>query len=168
LPNLLHQKMTQRSLTVFVIGCAVLLVSCVPNRPPPPQLSQVQVRELQTREFPNEGVIEGMKAVSNALQDEGYNIENANIQLGLIIANRTINLPIPIGYNLITPVARRWKITANVNEVQKKLRVRISILEQDLSSGGGVVYSQMVTDQTMYQRIFSKIDKSVFLQKNKL
>ncbi len=59
-------------------------------------------------------------------------------------------------------------MTATIAEVNKKLRVRISVIEQELNEAGGIIYSHPVGDPALYQALFSKIDKSVFLQKNKL
>ena len=157
---------------------APLLISCTTQeRKPPPQISQVQIREIQTREFPKETVINGMKAVSAALQDEGYSIQNANTELGLITANRIINdmdknsrdtQIFWLGHAKDYRASRTWKVTANVSIVHKKLRVRISFVEQEINESGGVLYSQQVIEAKPYQTVFSKIDKSVFLQKNKL
>lgn len=163
----------------IILACAgLVLASCVANkRPPAPQLSQVQVRTIQTREFPSETVLNGMKSVSAALQDEGYSIETANTDLGLITAIRIVddidsqNKSAQIfwkGTARDYRAARAWKVTANIASARDVLRVRISLVEQELNEAGGIMYSQPVTDLGPYQALFSKVDKSVFLQKNNL
>ena len=166
------------SFSIIIVLMAPFLAACVTQeRKPPPQISQLQARELQTREFAGEAVIAGMKAVSAALQDEGYSIENANTELGLITAIRIVDdmdktsrdtQIFWLGFAKDYRAARSWKVTANIAEVNKNLRVRISLVEQELNESGGIIYSQQVTDPAPYQALFSKIDKSVFLQKNKL
>jgi len=162
----------------FTFLVLLFLNACVTQeRKPPPQISQLQIRELQTRTFTGETAIAGMKSVSAALQDEGYSIESANTELGLITANRTVNdidtenrntQIFWLGFAKDYRAARSWKVTANVVTLDDKLRIRISLVEQELNETGGIIYSQPVVDPAPYQALFSKIDKSVFLQKNKL
>lgn len=166
------------SFVFFAVLVTAFLTSCVAEeREPPPQLSQLQVRQIQTREFSGETVIAGMKAVSAALQDEGYTIDTVNTVLGLITGNRTVSdidktsRDTQIfwrGFAKDFRAARSWKVTAIIAEVNKKLRVRISVIEQELNEAGGIIYSHPVGDPALYQALFSKIDKSVFLQKNRL
>lgn len=166
----------KQSITLAFFG--IFLTSCVATkRPPAPQLSQLQVRTMQTREFASETVLNGMKAVSAALQDEGYSIETANTDLGLITAVRVVDDPDTEsktaqifwkGTANDYRAARAWKVTANIAVARKLLNIRISLVEQELNETGGIIYSQPVTDLAPYQALFSKIDKSVFLQKNNL
>jgi len=170
------------SKTLFIAFLsALILVGCAAPkrepRPPSPELSQVQTRMLQTREFDDQKALNGMKAVSAALQDEGYTVETLNVDIGLITAKRVIddvdrelkNWQVAMfGFAKDYRAARSWTVTANIAEIGGKLRIRISLVEQELSETGGVMYSQQVTDKEPYQTLFSKIDKSVFLQRNKL
>lgn len=163
---------------VICVLAVISLVGCqTVQRPPAPQVSQVQIRELQTKEFEGKKALDGMKAVSAALQDEGYSIETANTELGLITAKRVIDDADTStrdaqvfwrGFAKDYRTARSWTVTANIAEIGEKLRIRISLVEQELSETGGVMYSQPVTEQEPYQALFSKVDKSVFLQRNKL
>ena len=166
------------SIIIFAVLAAPFLSSCLrQERTPPPQISQVQTSELQTREFPKGTAIAGMKAVSAALQDEGYSIETANTELGLITASRTVSdidtttRDTQIfwkGFAKDYRTARSWIVTANISEINEKLRIHISLVEQELSETGGIMYSYPVVDPALYQALFSKVDKSVFLQRNKL
>ena len=72
------------------------------------------------------------------------------------------------GVALNYQTARQVDATANVNTINGKLRVRISLVSKALSNSGGVISSEPVTDPEIYQNLFSKVDKSVFLSKNKL
>ena len=170
------------SKTLFIVFLsAFILASCAAPkrepRPPSPELSQVQTRMLQTREFDGQKALNGMKAVSASLQDEGYTVETLNVNIGLITAKRVIDdvdrelknwQTAMWGFAKDYRAARAWKVTANIAEIGDKLRIRISLVEQELSETGGIMYSQQVTDKEPYQVLFSKIDKSVFLQRNKL
>ena len=169
---------SSRSRLFIAFLSAFILAGCyAPARKASPQVSQVQIREVQTKDFDGERALDGMKAVLAALQDEGYSIETSNTDLGLITASRVIHdidtksrnsQAFWYGIAKDYRAARSWTVTANVAEIGDKLRIRISLVEQELSETGGVMYSQQVTDKEPYQALFSKIDKSVFLQRNKL
>jgi len=172
------RRVSNTTAIALSVAAIILLSGCVQQvRKQPPQLSQLQVRELQTKFFPQETVVARMKAVSAALQDEGYSIDSANTELGLITGNRTINdldettrnaQVFWMGFAKDYRAARSWTATANIARIDDKLRVRISLVEKELNEAGGIIYSQPVIEQAPYQALFSKIDKSVFLQKNKL
>lgn len=72
-----------------------MLASCtIINRPPttPPPKTQLQIREYQTREFDTNDVKLVMKAMLNVLQDDGFVVKNAVMDLGLITATKEIDL----------------------------------------------------------------------------
>lgn len=165
--------------SLLILLLPFVFTACVTaTRPPPTQLSQVQTRQLQTRQYQNITVLDAMKAVSAVLQDEGYTIDSSNTELGLITGSREISdvdtgtrdaQLFWVGIAKDYRSARKWKATTNIQEIGKNvIRIRISLLEQELNEGGGVIYSQPVVEGKIYQTIFSKMDKSVFLQKNKL
>lgn len=73
---------------VGIVGCTFV------SQPPPvqPQKSQLQIREFQTREFDTNDVKLIMKAVLNVLQDDGFVVKNAVVDLGLLTATKEIDL----------------------------------------------------------------------------
>ena len=74
------------------LGLATLAISgCAPiDREP--ALTQLQVREIQTREFETMDVKLVMKGMMNVLQDDGYIIKNAVLDLGLLSAEKDIDV----------------------------------------------------------------------------
>ena len=169
-------RRVSKSLLVLSV---LLLAGCqtTQSAPPEPELSQVELRQLQTREFKETKQINGMKAVSAALQDEGFTISQANNEMGLITAQKQISeedtgskswQQFWYGVALNYQTAREIDATVNVNVIDSKLRVRISLVSKALSNQGGVITAEPVTDPEIYQLLFSKIDKSVFLSKNNM
>lgn len=163
---------------ILLVCLALLIVACQPQRPPSPQLTQLQARQLQTREFPNETVLATMKAIAAALQDDGFTIGQANPELGLITAEKQISDEDTATKNsqlfwygspgLEYRAVREWDATVSVQEIDEKIVIRASFIEKGINNKGGVIYSEPVTNAQFYQDFFAKIDKSVFLQKNKL
>ena len=80
------------SLRSLVVAAAALamIIGCVP--PPKPEQTQLEVREYQTRTFETGDTALVMKAMLNALQDDGYVVKNAVVDLGLITAERESDL----------------------------------------------------------------------------
>lgn len=71
-------------------GALIGLVGCV-AAPPPPQ-TQLEVRAYQTRDFATADTSLVMKAMLNVLQDDGYVVKNAVVDLGLITAEKEIDV----------------------------------------------------------------------------
>src|SRR5262245_46081965 len=69
---------------------AVLAAGCGAAAPPPQ--TQLQVREYQTRVFDIPDHKLAMKAMLNVLQDDGFVVKNAVVELGLITAEKEIDL----------------------------------------------------------------------------
>jgi len=138
----------------------------------PVEKSQVEARYFQTRTYPVEDGRLVMKAMINVLQDLGYVIKNADAQLGIINAERWLN----VRYTkkevqrakkkeTILPQTIVLECTANVSEFGKELRVRVPFLQRKLASNGAVLEVNAIENADFYQDFFSKVDKGLFLQK---
>lgn len=176
-------------LGLFATGCAV---------PPERQQTPIETREVQTRDFDESDFKLVMKAMLNVLQDEGYVVKNAVVDLGLITAAKEIDLaprrsgadddaifdvfgsPTVIfggrGGVFVggSPGGGRFRktevidCTSNVSEVGQQSRVRVSFQRKVLDDRGGTVSSEPIRDPAFYQEFFSKVDKAIFLQKEQL
>ena len=154
-------------LMLFFIGCATT------GRPPKTQL---QIREFQTRTYDTNDVKMVMKAMLNVLQDDGFIVKNANIELGLFNATKELDITnkwevfgaIMTTSKYQTP---RWakhrviEVTANISEFGKQCRVRINFQTKDMDNLGGVRQVGEIRDEKFYQDFFSKVDKGIFIQK---
>lgn len=164
----------------FSVLSALVLVGCAstPKPPPLPEMSQLQVREMQTRLYPD--VTEGatLKALMAALLDEGYIIGTVQPELGVVTAAKELyevdektksiaefNYGSGSGTYQTT---KRFEASALVDKHGDSVRVRINIIAKAVSNAGGNIWSQPVYDAETYQRLFSKINKAVFLEKEDL
>ena len=73
---------------VLIVGCTVVSQQ---QSVQPPQ-TQLQTRQFQTREFDTNDTKLIMKAVLNVLQDDGFVVKNAVVDLGLKSPTKEINL----------------------------------------------------------------------------
>ena len=162
--------------SVVVPIAIFMLVSCGPSIPIPPQ-SQLETRQIQTREFPTPDEKLVMKAVLNALQDDGFTIKNAVSDLGLITASKELDdenrTAAFLGAVLAGPDASWRKMvvqeaTVNVSTFGKETRVRVSLHQKVLDNRGGTISVDEIRDGMVYRQFFDKVDKSIFIQDEQL
>lgn len=146
------------------------LPACVAKAP---EKSQLEIRQMQTRTFRTTNKTQVMQAVTDALLDDGYIIEQTNNKLGLINAQKKqTRTGIPRDTQEI------YALTAQVRTQKDRSRVRLNIqrttasTEQDGFFNDDVFktrshrhqYSSRVTNPKIYRRLFNKIDKSLFIE----
>lgn len=152
--------------------------SCV-FQPPPPQPSQLELREFQTRSYDNRGAITAMKAMINALQDEGFIIKNADKDLGFIQATKEVDIgnffdgfALDVlgsgGNNARWQKSRVTDCSANLTTVGKVVKVRVIFQEKILDNLGGIAEVSQLKDPKYYQNFFTKVDKSLFIEQQGL
>jgi ribosomal protein S8 len=165
-----------RVVPYFALAASLLLGGCITTPPKPPR-SQLEVRQSQTREYQTSDSKLVMKAVLNALQDDGFIAKNAVVELGLITATREIETEttanrifssILMGNNARWEKAAVIEATINVSEFGKETRVRVSFQKKILDNFGLVLSVSDVDDPLYYQSFFTKIDKSLYIQKERI
>ncbi len=159
---------------VFLV--VILFISACATTQAPPK-TQLQIREFQTRTYGTNDIKMVMKAMLNVLQDDGFIVKNASVELGLLSATKEVyieNKGEAFVATLLDRKNARWKknsiieSTANVSEFGKECRVRVNFQLKVMDNRGGVVDIQQIEDQKYYQDFFSKVDKGIFIQKEKL
>ena len=139
--------------------------------------TQLQKRQYQTRQYSGISKAAIMKAMLNVLQDEGFIVNNANSLLGFISGakefspkDKTIDVEKELGtkkgtFNAVVAVV---ETTANVSEYGKDFKVRINFKRKLLNNYGNAYKIDEVTDEVYYQNFFAKVDKAIFIQKQKI
>jgi len=176
----------------WLLVATVLAGGCAPVAQPPK--TQLEIREYQTRTFDTADQALVLKAMFNVLQDDGFVVKNAVVELGLITAVREVDMapgrsgsatggifgggvilggPGPGGILIGPPPAGFPKtevldFTGNVSPFGTQTRVRVSFQRKVLDNDGNVVSVQAVDDLAAYQDFFSRMDKSLFLQRENL
>lgn len=154
---------------LFMTGCV--------SRPVAPQKTQLEIREFQTRSYDTTDVKMVMKSLLNVLQDDGYIVKNANVELGLLTATKEVdveNKNAALVAALLGGRDARWsknsiiESSANVSEHGKQTRVRINFQLKTINNHGEVMDVKQIEDQAHYQEFFSKVDKGIFIQKEKI
>ncbi|TAL70309.1 MAG: hypothetical protein EPN82_03110 [Bacteroidetes bacterium] len=173
-------------LVVLCIGCTVMSQRSDYDTPK----TQLQTREFQTREYDTNDTKLIMKAVLNVLQDDGFIVKNAVVDLGLLSASKEIDLqnsgskdefwstffeilskPSTRKGHTAEPTYNKVKIvevSINVTEIGKRSKVRANFQAKILDNKGNTVQVSDVEDPKFYQDFFAKVDKGVFIQKQGL
>jgi hypothetical protein len=148
-------------------------------------MTQLQLREMQTRSYTSRSPVEAMRAVINALQDEGFIVKNADKDLGFLQATRESDLdPNQQGPSFFTMFRGpgfdgvenqpRWdkalvvECSGNVAVNENKTQVRLIFQRKILDNIGGIRSVEQILEPDFYQMIFAKVDKSLFIQGQKL
>jgi len=181
----------RRAGAALLVAAATALAGCATSVQPPK--TQLEIREYQTRTFDTADSKLVMKAMLNVLQDDGYVVKNAVVDLGLITASKEIDLTPGRSGDAGAGLGGTWifggrggfvfggpqtatnypktevrDFTGNVSEFGNQTSVRVSFQRKVLDNRGNVVEVQPIDDPTFYQDFFSRMDKSLYLQKERL
>lgn len=171
---------SKSTLFAVILIAALGTTGCSTTPAPPPvlEMTQLQVRQLQTREYDAVDEKPVVKAVIAALQDEGFIISTVNLDIGLVTSAMEVRdedkgtkgwSEFWYGPGMGTyQTTKRFEASATVQKQATTVRVRINIVAKALTNAGGIVWSQPVYEKDVYQKIFSKVDKSVFLGKESM
>lgn len=174
--------MLKRLLTVLFVLCFAL-PACARSKQQESiitPMTQLEKRQFQTRTYQTVDKPLVMKAMLNVLQDEGFIVYNANPLLGFIYgvkdfdtSDKNIDISREFGLsksrlNLNGIRVATIETTANVTEYGKSMRVRVNFKRKLLNIYGNAQFIDDVNDETYYQDFFSKVDKAIFLQKQKI
>ncbi len=155
----------------------VLLISACAASTPTPQKSQLQIREFQTRVFEVSDPIMVMKAMLNVLQDDGYIIEHANVDLGLITASKETD--VESGWSKFFAQLgegnhARWsknmiiESSSNISQIGDRVKVRVNFRGKVLDNYAGIVDVYQIADEQFYRNFFIKVDKAIYLQQQNI
>lgn len=174
--------MLKKTLLILFILCLALPVNAKKRQAETiiTPMTQLEKRQFQTRTYESSDKALVMKAMLNVLQDEGFIVYNANPLLGFIYGVKDFdtsdpNIDISKEFGL-SKSRLNWngvkvatiETTANVTEYGKSMRVRVNFKRKLLNIYGNAQFIDDVNDETYYQDFFSKVDKAIFLQKQKI
>ena len=167
------RRENMKTMVVVLFVLMLILTGCT-SAQPRVQRSQLQIRQFQTRAYDTRDVKMIMKAVMNTLQDDGFIIKQANVDLGLLTAQKEVdveNSNEAFVSVLLSGSKARYKknsiieASANISGFGARTRVRINFQMKVMDNKGGVMKVRQVDDAKFYQDFFSKVDKAVFLAK---
>lgn len=157
--------------------CGIMLTGCVYSPSDEGPITQLQTREMQTRDFDTTNIKLVMKSMMNVLQDEGFIIKNAVVDLGLLSAEKNIDVEntgkailatILVGPNARWSKQQILEASANVSEFGSMTRIRINFQTKTIDNFGCPQDVITLKDPLYYQKFFDKVSKSIFLQEQEI
>jgi hypothetical protein len=170
----------KRSFTLFLP--AVFMMACEAHIPTEALLlkpESLQERQLQTRVFDtgNEEAVLG--ACSSLLQDLGFNIDESETELGIIVGSKdrsavqagqvVASVLVGVLTGVVTPIDKNQKMRASVvtkpaGDQGQRISVRVTFQRMVWNTQGRVTVREGLRDQAIYREFFDKLAKSLFLE----
>ena len=171
---------------LVTLGVGLLLAGCQ-SAPPPRALKlpagTIDTRQVQTRKFEDVSEAQLLAASAGVLQDLGFNIDESETSLGLIVASkrqsasdpgieRFVNL-LEIFADVEIPVDRDQRIRASlvsrpVVDTDDAFLVRVTFQRIVWNTDNDITKRQTLDDPALYQQFFDRLSKSVFLEEQSL
>lgn len=147
------------------------------------ELSQdtLELRQLQTRSFSTTNEKKLLTAGAGVLQDLGYNIDESETGLGVIVGSKERDaveagqvaaaiLIAALGGGVM-PIDSNQKIRASLitrPHGKNTTNLRITIQRVVWNNQGQVTKTQSITEPEIYKEFFDKLSKAVFLDANEI
>jgi hypothetical protein len=161
-----------KQIFIIFILISFFITNCASS--PKIEKTQLQIRAIQTRtyEISESNIV--LKAVLNVLQDDGFIVKTAVPELGLLTATKEIdieNMSESMPAYFFGGANARWKknsiieATCNISFFGDKCTVRVNFAQKILDNMGGILKIRQIYDQRFYQTFFTKLDKSIYIQR---
>ena len=142
------------------------------------QKTQLEIRQMQTRTYPIKDRTLVMKAMLNVLQDDDFIIEQVNMDLGFFNAQKEVDVEDEgekfwetFWWGKAYATYKKNQIidaTANISKFGDEVRVRVNFRVKVMNNKGGVELVRQIDNPEYYQKFFSKVDKGIFIEKEKI
>lgn len=154
----------------LLVGLSIFFVGCAGTKPKV-QLSQMQIREMTTKEIQGDFKTT-FKATMSVLQDQDYIIENTDFNAGLIVAEKELNKETTAGDVLMVIFvdskhkrSGKVKVSATLSSISDNVtKLRINIQEKNITKGSYGSSDEDIAniqDKKVYTVLFKQISTEV-------
>jgi hypothetical protein len=177
-----------RPILAISVVAAALLNGCASSRMdgegPAAPLAALETRAQQTRRYDTADRRLVLTAVAQGLQDAGFQLRTSDADLGLITGisehsegrEASAFLKALFWYPYLIPFRGRLgtrthvvvEVTATVSPLADQMRVRLACQRRLLDNSGKLKETRVLEEAGFYQELFARIDKALFLEKEKL
>lgn len=135
-----------------------------------PEIAQMRVRGIQSHTFVGHDAKVVTKEIIAVLQDEGYMIKNVSGDVGILTAERNINIEkfsSKFWAYLFSGKRARWKkhsiieLTTNITGEEGKTKVRINYLIRIFDNLGRIIDVHQILEEDIYMDFFNKVQKGL-------
>ncbi len=158
---------------IAALPALFLLIACPSCQQPKIHKSQLETRQIQTREYEIKDPKRALKAVLNVLQDDDFIPRQADLELGYVYAVKETDMTnngeifwskFWHGKNARWPQNSIIECAANVTEIRNGMRLRVNFQVKVMNNRGEVAKVESIGDPTFYQNFFQQVDKGVFYE----
>lgn len=160
-------------IVILIMSVLALFFSGCSHHSAGNEMTQLQIRETQTRTFSTRHAKDVLKEMMNVLQDDQFIVKNANVELGLLTGEKDID--VSSGWERFFSILAKgdraiWKnnsvieVSANVTQFGDDTKVRVNFQRKLFDNRGGVIKVSQIYDQSYYQEFFDKVYKGLFIQ----
>ena len=180
------KRSPQSFVASFMAAALLMLSACQPTIPKEAlQLrpDTLERRQLQTRVFETQNEAELLSASAALLQDLGYNIDESETELGVIVGSKnrdaeeagqvvgailvTILLGVPAAWDKEQHI-RAAVITRHLGPERRGYAVRLTLQRTVWNTQNQISRIEALDDPEIYQEFFDKLSKAVFLEAQEL
>ncbi|MDH3474023.1 MAG: hypothetical protein OEM59_10045 [Rhodospirillales bacterium] len=179
----------RRDTIARLLGVAILLLGAAgcANRIPEDALQlspeSLQRRQAQSRYFDTRDEVAILSASAAVLQDLGFNLDESETELGLIVASKrrdatevgqvvgAVVIAALLGTRVVTDDEQKIRVslvTKPSGAERERITVRITFQRFIWDSDGDLSRVEAIDDPEIYQNFFTKLAKSVFLEANSI
>ena len=147
-----------------------------------PEMTQLQIRQIQTREYETALKSRVLPVAVAVLQDQGYVISSASPELGLLSASMQLHeknvddagtafMKGFFGMGMISE--QKWStilVNTTVTEFGDKIRVRYAgrLSASGFGGTGMTTEEEQITDPEFYREFFAALEKGLFIEREGL
>jgi hypothetical protein len=167
----------------LVVGCNSIPADALKMTP-----ETLEHRQLQTRRFEGTDEKKILAASAGVLQDLGFNLDESETQLGLIVASKersavssgqvfgAVFLALLSGVPGSVDKTQKIRVSLVVRPTQsdippaqsKNFFVRVTFQRTIWNTSGAITHIEAIDDATVYQQFFESLSKSLFLEANQI
>lgn len=166
-------------LLLVIISVFVLLTGCqtIPKDALKLSPESLKERQIQTRKYETTDEAKILAACSGLLQDMGFNLDESETELGVIVASKmrsavnagqqvaAIMVALLGGGIMPTDKEQKMRVSIVTRPVgENYIAVRVTFQRIVWNTQGRITVRQGLTDPKIYQEFFDKLSKSIFLE----
>lgn len=143
----------------------------------------LEARQLQSRYFDGVDEADLLAACAGVTQDLGFNLDESESELGLIVASKQLTARDPLQRTVAVLLRIFASTEFSIDDHQRvrlslvswpvrghpdRYRVRVTFQRTVWKSDGEIGHREVLNDPELYQTFFARLGKSLFLEGHKL
>lgn len=159
------------SIFVLLTGCQTIPRDALKLSP-----ESLKERQIQTRKYETTDEAKILAACAGLLQDMGFNLDESETELGVIVASK-MRSAVSAGQQILAILAalggshmptdkeQKMRVSVVTRPIDENhIAVRVTFQRIVWNTAGQITVREGLTDPKIYQEFFDKLSKSIFLE----